>query len=297
MAVRVVLLVALCVLSGCAVGLQQAAVLPWVHGGWAFSGTDLTVKDVGGGTMPVHIAADSGAVQDIGTVTQLLLAADLPFARVSIAPALMGNRNIEFIQFDMLYKHIVVEEAGRRWWLMGGIAGMILNSGVSFTSHPSNNVVLAGHTYTPDDTINYTARRDASGMYAAVGAQVELTGWCHGYIEALIRLTHSETPYELITMNPVDGNTAGLDITKSTANLTVERQLQGTVRGDLQVPAFLLAVGIQFNLPSYHVTRRFLSYQGGDPALDDAPPEPVPPPEDATPADASLSNDPTSATP
>lgn len=268
-------LLALLLLQSCAVGLQQAAVLPWVRGNWAFSGTDLVVRDVQGGTLPIHVGADRGSLQDIGTVTQIVIAADAPFARVSIAPALTTSNNIEFIQMDMLYKHLISEEPGRRWWLLAGLGAMILNAGVAFTTHPTQNTVIAGRAVTPNDTIDYTARRDASGAYAVIGAQTELTGWCHGYVEALVRLTHGATQHESITM-PVGGG-ASLDMTTSSTNLTVERTLQGTVKSDYDVPAFILAVGIQFNLPSYHVTRRFIRWHGGDPALDDAPPEPEEP--------------------
>ena len=163
---------------------------------------------------------------------------------------------------------------------------MILNSGVSFATHPTQNTVIAGHTFTPDDTINYVARRDSSGTYLALGAQMEITGWCHGYAEMLVRLAHVENQYESITM-PIPGNSASLDITSSTANLTIDRQLQGSVQTNYNVPAFLLAIGVQFNLPSYRVTRRFVSWHAGDPAMDDAPPElEAPLPDDVTPPEA-----------
>ncbi len=280
------LLTLLLVQASCAAGFQQAAVLPWVRGGWTFSGTDFVVRDVAGGTMPVHIGADSGRLQDVGTVTQILLALDLPFLRASMAPAVLGNNNLEFIQADLLYKHLIIDEPGRRWWLLGGLGMMILNTGVSYTVHPTNNTVIAGRNVTPADTISYTDRRDSAGAYAVVGAQVEITGWCHAYGEAMVRLSHSESQFESITM-PVSSNGAALDMTTSTTNLQIDRQLQGTVQTNYNVPAFLATVGIQFNLPSYRVTRRFIRWNAGDPAMDAAPPEQeAPQPNEVAPPDA-----------
>ncbi len=282
----ITLSLALTLQVGCATGIQQTAVLPWVRGGWSFSGTDFIARDPSGTSMPVHVGSDSGRIQDIGTVTQILLAMDLPFMRASMAPALLGNNNVEFIQADLLYKHLIVDEPGRRWWLLAGLGAMILNTGVSFTTHPTQNTVIAGHNVTPDDTINYTARRDASGIYAALGAQVELTGWCHGYVEMLARLSHSESQYESITM-PIGANGTTVDLTGANSNVTLDRQLQGSVTTNYTVPTFLLSVGVQFNLPSYHVTRRFVHWHAGDPAMDELPPEPeTPPQEPVMPAEA-----------
>ena len=263
-------------LPGCAVGVQEAMVAPWLRGNWAYSGTDLVARDPAGGAMPLHVGGDSGQLRDTGTATQLLLALDLPFLRASMAPALMSDPNIEFIQAELLYKHLLVDEPGRRWWLLAGLGAIILNSGVSYSVHPSAATVLAGRKITPDDAINYTARRDATGGYAAVGAQVELTGWMHGYMELLVRLTHAESQVEQISV-AAGSNGAALDLTSASSGVSLERQLTGTVHADFNVPVFLLAMGVHFNLPSYHFTRKFISWHAGDPENDEARPDPETP--------------------
>ena len=272
------LLPLLLLLSGCAVGVQQAMVLPWVRGNWSFSGTDFVARDATGGKMPVHVGGDSGTLNDLGTVTQLLVALDLPFLRASAAPALTTSNNVEFIQADLLYKHLIVDEPGRRWWLLGGLGLVVLNSGVAMTTHPSQSTTLGGRTVTPDDTINYTARRDTSGTYAVLGAQTEITGWCHAYGEMLIRFAHSERQTEQMEVQ-AGANGAALNLASPPVGVTIDRQLQGTVQSEFDAPVFLLNVGVHFNLPSYHLTRRLVSWHGGDPAMDDAVPEL---PEDVT---------------
>ncbi len=280
--------VAVVALTGCAVGVQQAMILPWMHGNWMYTGTNFVARDTTGAIMPINIAGDYGQVQDIGTVTQILLAMDLPFMRLSMAPALLGNNNLEFIQADMLYKHLILDEPGRRWWLLGGIAGLILNTGVSYTVHPSQNTTLNGRPVTPDDAIAYQARHDISGLYAAVGAQVELTGWCHGYGELLVRLSRSDTQYESIQL-AAGSNGGALDLTNSTSTVRIDRQQQASVTTNYDVPALLVAIGVHFNLPSYHLTRRLIGWHAGDPEMDDARPEPEPMPDPEVPLLQALS--------
>ncbi len=270
--------------AGCAVGVQQAMILPWMHGNWMYTGTKFVARDTAGATMPIGIAGDSGDVQSFGTATQILLAVDTPFARVSIAPALLGNANVELVQLEALYKHLIFEEPGRRWWLLAGLSMLALNTGVAYTTHPSANVTLNGRKITTDDVVDYTARHDISGLYAELGVQTELTGWCHGYFEVLVRLSRSDSQVE--TMSVLSGDNGGVvNLSTPAAGLTIDRQLQGSVTTNYDVPGLLMAVGIHFNLPSYHVTRRFVSWHGGDPALDDAPPEPELP-ADVSPAHA-----------
>jgi hypothetical protein len=273
------LLPLLLLLSSCAAGVQQAMVLPWVRGNWSYSGTDFVARDAAGGKMPVHIGGDSGTLNDLGTVTQILLAMDLPFMRASFAPALTTSNNVEFIQADLLYKHLLIDEPGRRWWLLGGLGLVVLNSGVSLTTHPSQNTMLNGRTVTPDDTINYTARRDTTGTYAAIGAQMEITGWCHAYGELLVRLGHTEHQVEQMELQG-GANGPAINLSTPPAGLTVDRQLQATVQSEFDAPVILLNVGVHFNLPSYRIVRHVVRWQSGDPALDDALPEL---PEDVTP--------------
>lgn len=280
---RVLALGLLLTLNACAVGLQQSVALPFVHGNWTYSGTDAVVSDpVSGGTLPIHVGAESGQL-DLNTMTQILLALDLPFLRMSMAPALLGRNDIEYIQADFLYKHLMIEQPGRRWWLLAGLGAVILNSGLKTTLSPTRTATISGQTLTPNDTVNYEARHNASGGYLAVGAQAELTGWLHFYAELLMRFSHSESQSE--TANIVTGQNT-LNLLQS--SLHWERTKTGVTTADYTTPVVLLAVGVHFSLPSYHLVRRLISWHGGNPALDDAPPslpEPVTPetlPQDVT---------------
>lgn len=259
---------ALTAVAGCAVGVQQAAVLPWVQGNWRTTGADLVVRDPAtGSTLPVHVGTESGAIS-LATATQIMLALDLPFMRLSAAPAILGRNDLEFIQADVLYKHLIIDEPGRRWWLLGGLGVTILNSGYAYTSSAGAGGSFAGKTVAPTDTVNYSVRKDASGAYAALGAQVELLSWLHGYAELLLRLTHTEKEYESLTVTA--GNET-LNLLSKDANLTIDRTLAGGVTTDYTVPAVMLAIGVQFNLPSYRFTRRFVSWHAGKPENDEAP--------------------------
>ena len=269
-------------LAGCAAGVQQTAVLPWVQGTWRTAGSDLVVRDTTGATLPVHLGADHAAIS-MATATQILLALDLPFMRLSMAPSILGRNDLEFIQADMLYKHLVVDQPGRRWWLLGGLGVTILNSGVSVSSSPTTAGTFAGKSVTPSDTVNYSLRRDATGAYAAIGAQVEIFGWMHGYAELLLRLTHSEKDYESLT---VSAGKDTVNLLASGTGLNVARSLVGAINTDYTVPAVMLAVGVQFNLPSYRTVRRFVSWHAGNPAMDEAPvdpPQALTPPDESTP--------------
>ena len=183
-----------------------------------------------------------------------------------------------------MYKHLIIDQPGRRWWLLGGLGVTILNSGLSVSSAPTTAGTFASKAVTTSDTVNYTLRRDATGAYAALGAQVEIFGWMHGYVELLLRLTHSEKDYESLT---VSAGKDSVNLLATGTGLNVSRSLVGAVTTDYTVPAVMLAVGVQFNLPSYRTVRRFVSWHAGDPAMDDAPVDaPVDAPQAITPPDA-----------
>ncbi len=261
-------------LCSCAIGLQQSVLAPGVQGSWAFSGVDRTLVGSGANAstqIPLQLGPDGGTVDRILSPTSLLLALDLPFARLSIAPALLGRDDLELIQFDMLYKHLLIDEPGERWWLLGGLSSVILNSGLSLQqpAHLTGPISVGGHTYDTATTVNYTARRDASAIYAALGAQRELTGWCHAYIELLVRMAESTSHVETAALQSSGSTT---DIFPNANGFTSQTVRAGQVNANLELPWVVLTVGVHFNLPSYHFVRRLIRFGAGKAINDQALP-------------------------
>ena len=260
-------------LGGCAIGVQQAVFAPGIHGSWAFSGVDRTLQGPAGAAtplnIPLHANADGGNVERILSPTQVVLALDLPFARVSIAPALLGRDDLELIQFDMLYKHLWIDEPAERWWLLGGFSAVIFNAGLSTTQplHLSEAVRVDGHSYGSGATLNYTARRDASALYATLGAQRELTGWCHAFVELLVRLSAGSSSVETATLQDSGSST---DIFPNAHGFTSTTQRTGQVTANFELPWVVLAVGLHFDFPSYHFVRRLVHLGAGKAAFDQA---------------------------
>jgi len=239
---------------------------PAVHGSWAYSGADRTLTGPAGSAAPAtisqHESPDSGAVDRIFSPTSLLLALDLPFARLSIAPALLGRDDLELIQFDMLYKHLWLDDPGERWWLLGGFSAVILNSGLAHRQslHLSDPIRVGGHTYDSSATLAYTARRDASAMYATLGAQREWTGWCHVYAELLVRFSTNSSSMESAAL---EDSGASTDIFPNANGFTAQTNQPGRVDASLELPWVVVTVGVHFNLPSYHFTRRVIRFGAG----------------------------------
>ncbi len=296
--------------TSCTMGLQQAAIMPPISGSWQFSGVDMTVHpppDRAGKSSPLDVSLNADHdTATFSSVTQLSLGFDLPWARMVIAPALVGRDDLEFIQLDLLYKHLLPTDSRYKWRLLAGFSFLFLNAGVTRSQALTlaQPIALDKMTVRTGDTVTYTNLHTSSAWNATVGVEAEIFEWLHVFLQTSFRMTESNSSNESLTLSvndsgQIDSNgrsqAATVNLLTDSRFATDVRQ-PGRVDSSLHVPPFTALLGLGVTWPTFGNFKRLFGF-GAEPAPappalerplpeqpeDAPPPQPQPPPRDLPP--------------
>jgi len=306
-------------IAGCTLGLQKMAIIPPISGSWQFSGVDMAVHppaDRAGKSTPLDVSLNADHdTATFSSVTQLSLGFDLPWARVVIAPALIGRTDLEFIQLDLLYKHLLPTDSRYTWRLLAGFSFLFLNAGVT-RSQPlalTEPIVLDKMVVRSGDTVTYTNLHTSSAWNATVGVEAEIFEWLHAFLQTSFRMSESNTSNETLTLavndsGQVDSNgraqAATVNLLTDSRFATDVRQA-GHVDSSLHVPPFTAVLGLSVTWPTFGNIKRLFGFRDEQPAtptalerpLPEQPEDVAPPPAQPPPRDLPPDGYPTSPTP
>lgn len=275
-------------LAGCSVGVQQTMLTPKVDGAYTFSGVDLVAKSPPGWsgkafTLPIKQAPQSGKVGPTGSMTQIPLGLDFPFARLVVAPGLSSQANLDMLQVDALYKHPLATADGR----LRALAGL---SWLNLDAKVQANYVLAGidpvsignATIQSGDAVTYTSKESRSGWYLTGGVEYTLAWWAHAFVQVSARMTQGSSRSEDLVITAKQGgwDSQGRVTSKdfhvlSDANFVVEQKQKGTLSAQFDLPPVMGLIGLSITWPSWDMLKSR--------SFRPAPPRPAYPPPGAYP--------------
>lgn len=287
--------------AGCTMGLQQATIMPPISGSWQFSGVDMTVHppaDRAGKSTPLDVSLNADHdTATFSSVTQLSFGFDLPWARMVIAPALIGRNDLEFIQLDLLYKHLLPTESRYKWRLLAGFSFLFLNAGVTRSQALTlaQPIALDKMIVRSGDTVTYSNLHTSSAWNATVGIEAEIFEWLHGFLQTSFRISDSNSSNETLTLTvndsgQVDSNgrsqAATVNLLTDSRFATDVRQA-GHVDSSLHVPPFTALLGLSVTWPTFGNIKRLFGFRDEQPPAPPALERPLPEqPEEAAPTPA-----------
>ncbi len=270
--------------AGCSVGVQQTVMTPKVDGAYTFSGVDMVATSPPGWsgkafTLPVKLAPQSGKVGPTGSMTQIPLGLDFPFARLVVAPGLSSEANLDMLQVDALYKHPLASGDGRLRAL-AGISWLNLDAKVeaNYKLAIQDPVSIGNAIIQNGDAVKYTSKESRTGWYLTGGAEYTLAWWAHAFVQVSARLTQGSSRSEDLVITATQGgyDSQGRVTSKdfhvlSDANFVVQQNQKGTLSAQFNLPPVMGLIGLSITWPSWDM----LKSRSFRPA---PPPPPYPPP-------------------